>query len=152
MLREVPVSLRLCLCLLVMPVAVEAQGAATLVELVPNLSLRGARADGVTAPDSDGSPPRDGGATQFLLQQYFSFSGDPQRSRVNQLTLQPFVTKLLPGSWYVQTQRVITLDFARGTSSVPLNLVVGKLFAGKWDVSLQGTAGSTMDVAALQEL
>ena len=75
----------------------------------------------------------------LLLQQYFSFAGDPQRSRVNQLTLQPFVTKLLPDSWYLQTQPVITLDFVKGTSSVPLNLVVGRLFAGKWDVSLQAT-------------
>src|SRR5262245_34765960 len=58
----------------------------------------------------------------FLLQQYFSFAGDSQRSRVNQLTLQPFVTKFLPNSWYVQTQPIITLDFVKSTSSVPVNL------------------------------
>ena len=75
----------------------------------------------------------------LLLQQYFSFAGDPRRSRVNQLTLQPFVTKLLPDSWYLQTQPIITLDFVKSTSSVPLNLVVGKLFAGRWNVSLQVT-------------
>jgi hypothetical protein len=75
----------------------------------------------------------------FLLQQYFSFAGDSQRSSVNQLTLQPFVTKLLPDSWYVQTQPIITLDFVKNTSSVPVNLVVGKLFAGRWNVSLQTT-------------
>src|SRR5215472_15319911 len=74
-----------------------------------------------------------------LLQRYFSFAGDSQRSSVNQLTLQPFVTKLLPDSWYVQTQPIITLDFVRNTSSVPVNLVVGKLFAGRWNVSLQAT-------------
>jgi hypothetical protein len=85
---------------------------------------------------NDGVP---GWQFAFLLQQFFSFAGDPQRSRVNQLTLQPFVTKLLPDSWYVQTQPVITLDFAQGTSSVPVNLVVGKLFAGRWNVSLQAT-------------
>ena len=75
----------------------------------------------------------------FLLQQYFSFAGDSERSRVNQLTLQPFVTKLLPDAWYVQTQPIITLDFVKSTSSVPVNLVVGKLFAGRWNVSLQAT-------------
>jgi len=75
----------------------------------------------------------------FLLQQYFSFAGDSQRSSVNQLTLQPFVTKLLPDSWYVQTQPIITLDFVKNTSSVPVNLVVGKLFAGRWNVNLQAT-------------
>src|SRR5215510_11007408 len=75
----------------------------------------------------------------FLLQQYFSFAGNPQRSRINQLTLQPFVTKLLPNSWYVETQPIITLDFVKGTSSVPVNLVVGKLFAARWNVSMQAT-------------
>jgi len=85
---------------------------------------------------NDGVP---GWQFALLLQQYFSFAGDPQRSSVNQLTLQPFVTKLLPDSWYVQTQPVITVDFAQGTSSVPVNLVVGKLFAGRWNVSLQAT-------------
>src|SRR5262245_66432265 len=48
---------------------------------------------------------------------------------VNQLTLQPFVTKLLPDAWYVQMQPII-LDFVKGTSSVRVNLDVGKLFAG----------------------
>ena len=74
-----------------------------------------------------------------FLQQYFSYAGDSQRSSVNQLTLQPFVTKLLPDAWYVQTQPIITLDFVKNTSSVPVNLVVGKLFAGRWNVSLQAT-------------
>jgi hypothetical protein len=253
-----------------MPVAVGAQGTGALVELAPHLSLRGARADGATASDFGGSPPREGGERRrftveevigpipltssvtaeptyeqrangtfdaymklkgilvvesglplfsriewpipevddangptnsgigdltwltlfvvgnrkalgtlgmgpvfvfptashsemgqgkyqlgpalgyvndgvpgwqfaFLLQQYFSFAGDPQRSSVNQLTLQPFVTKLLPDSWYVQTQPSITLDFVKGRSSVPLNLVVGKLFAGRWNVNAQAT-------------
>jgi hypothetical protein len=85
---------------------------------------------------NDGLP---GWHVAFLLQQYVSFAGDPRRSSVNQLTLQPFVTRLLPDSWYVQTQPVITLDFARGTSSVPLNLVVGKLFAGRWHTNVQAT-------------
>src|SRR5262245_24057477 len=75
----------------------------------------------------------------LLLQQYFSYAGNPQRSRINQLTLQPFVTKLLPNSWYVETQPIITLDFVKGTSSVPVNLVVGKLFAARWNVSMQAT-------------
>src|SRR5262245_927074 len=75
----------------------------------------------------------------LLLQQDFSFAGDPERARVNQLTLQPFITKLLPDSWYIQTQPAITLDFVKSTSSVPVNVVVGKLFAGRWSVSGQVT-------------
>ena len=51
----------------------------------------------------------------FLLQQYFSFAGDRQRSRVNQLSLQPFAPKLLPDAWYVQSQPTITLDFVKET-------------------------------------
>jgi hypothetical protein len=53
--------------------------------------------------------------------------------------LQPFVTKLLPHSWYVQSQPIITLDFAKETSSVALNLVILKLFAGRWNVNVQAT-------------
>ena len=88
----------------------------------------------------------------LLLQQYFSVAGDPQRSRVNQLTLQPFVNWLLPGSWYVETQPVITLDFAKGTSSVPLNLVVGKVSRGPVECQPAGDGVSAMDVAPLQRL
>jgi hypothetical protein len=76
----------------------------------------------------------------LLLQQFFSFAGDPDRARVNELKLQPFVTRLLPDSWYVQTKPVIELNFAKGTSSVPLDLVVGKVFGGRWNVYLEATA------------
>jgi hypothetical protein len=75
----------------------------------------------------------------LLVQQFFSFAGDPQRASVNQLTLQPFVTKLLPDSWYVGTQPTITVDFAKGTSSVPLDLVVGKVLGGRWNLNVKAT-------------
>jgi hypothetical protein len=61
---------------------------------------------------NDGVP---GGSSSFSSSG-ISRSPDPQRPRVNQLTLQPFVTKLLPDAWYVQTQPVITLDFVHGPS------------------------------------
>ena len=88
--------------------------------------------------DVDGGVP--GCSSAFLLQQYCSFAGDPQRSSVNQLTLQPFVTKLLPDWWYVQTQPIITLDFAKRTSSVPLNLVVASCSRAGGNVNVQATA------------
>jgi hypothetical protein len=75
----------------------------------------------------------------LLLQQFFSFAGNPDRATVNQLTLQPFVTKFLPGEWYVQTKPIIEVDFANGTSSVPLDLVVGKVIAGRWNLYLEAT-------------
>ena len=76
----------------------------------------------------------------LLLQQFFSFAGDSTRSRVNELKLQPYVTKFLSDSWYVQTKPLIALDFAKGTSSVPLDLVIGRVFGGRWNVYLEATA------------
>jgi hypothetical protein len=73
----------------------------------------------------------------FLLQQFFSFAGDPDRPRVNELKLQPYITKLLPDSWYVQTKPIITVDFAKSTSSVPLDLVIGKVVSGRWNIYLE---------------
>jgi hypothetical protein len=75
----------------------------------------------------------------FLLQQFFSFAGDADRATVNELKLQPFITKLLPDSWYVETKPTITLNFAKSTSSVPLDLVVGKVVAGRWNLYLEAT-------------
>jgi len=75
----------------------------------------------------------------FLLQQFFSFAGDPDRSRVNELKLQPYVTRLLSDSWYVQTKPTIELNFAKGTSSVPLDLVIGTVVGGRWSLYLEAT-------------
>jgi hypothetical protein len=75
----------------------------------------------------------------LLLQQFFSFAGDPDRSRVNTLKLQPYITKLLPDSWYVQTKPTVELNFVKGASTVPLNLVVGKVVGGRWDLYLEAT-------------
>jgi hypothetical protein len=76
----------------------------------------------------------------LLAQQFFSFAGDRERQDVNQLKLQPFVTMYLPHSWYVESKPVITLDFKKDTSSVPLNLVIGRVVAGRWNLNLEGTA------------
>jgi len=75
----------------------------------------------------------------LLLQQFFSFAGDSDRARVNQLKLQPYVTKLLPHSWYIQTKPIVELNFVSGTSSVPLDLVIGKLVGGRWDLYFEAT-------------
>lgn len=75
----------------------------------------------------------------FLLQQFFSFAGDPARSDINQLKLQPFVTAYLPDSWYITSKPIITLDFKKHTSSVPLDLVIGRVVAGRWNLYLEGT-------------
>ena len=59
---------------------------------------------------------------------------------ISQLKLQPFVTVYLPDSWYLESKPVITLDFKKHTSSVPLNLVIGRVVGGRWNVYLEGTA------------
>jgi hypothetical protein len=73
----------------------------------------------------------------LLVQQFFSFAGDPKRGAINQLQIQPFVTKYLGESWYLQSQPIITVDFEQSTSSVPLNFVVGKVVDRRWDFNLQ---------------
>ena len=75
----------------------------------------------------------------LLAQQFFSFAGDPGRSDISQLKLQPFVTAYLPDSWYVESKPVITLDFKKHTSSVPLDLVIGRVVAGRWNLYVEGT-------------
>jgi Outer membrane efflux protein len=39
----------------------------------------------------------------------------------------------------VETKPTVTVNFAKGTSSVPLDLVVGKVVAGRWNVYLEAT-------------
>ena len=73
----------------------------------------------------------------LLVQQFFSFAGDPKRGAINQLQIQPFVTKYLGASWYLQSAPTITVNFEQGTSSVPLNFVVGKAVDRRWDFNLQ---------------
>jgi hypothetical protein len=75
----------------------------------------------------------------LLLQQFFSFAGDPDRPSVNELKLQPYITKLLGDSWYVQTKPAIELNFAKGTSTVPLDLVIGTVVDGRWSLYLEAT-------------
>jgi len=75
----------------------------------------------------------------FLLQQFFSFAGDSSRSDINQLKLQPFITAYLPDSWYIESKPTITLDFKKHTSSVPLDLLIGRVVAGKWNLYLEVT-------------
>ena len=75
----------------------------------------------------------------FLLQQFFSFAGDASRSDISQLKLQPFITAYLPDSWYIESKPTVTLDFKKHTSSVPLDLVIGRVVAGKWNLYIEGT-------------
>jgi len=75
----------------------------------------------------------------FLLQQFFSFAGNSSRSDINQLKLQPFVTAYLPDSWYIESKPIITLDFEKNTSSVPLDLVIGRFVTGRWKLYAEGT-------------
>ena len=50
-----------------------------------------------------------------------------------------FVTAYLSDSWYITSKPIITLDFKKHTSSVPLDLVIGRVVAGRWNLYLEGT-------------
>ena len=45
----------------------------------------------------------------------------------------------LPDSWYIESKPIITLDFKKHTSSMPLDLVIGRFVAGKLNLYVEGT-------------
>lgn len=67
----------------------------------------------------------------FLAQNTWSIGGDSDRSDVNQLFVQPFVTYNFDRGWYVTSAPAITADWKARSSqrwTVPLGLGVGRLF------------------------
>jgi hypothetical protein len=75
----------------------------------------------------------------LLVQQFFSFAGDPSRQTVNQVQIQPFITKYLSESWYLASEPIITVNFEQRTSSVPLNFIIGKVVDRRWNFNAQLT-------------
>ena len=77
-------------------------------------------------------------AVRVLAPAVLLLCGQFGRTSTN-LKLQPFVTAYLPDSWYIESKPIITLDFEKNTSSVPLDLVIGRFVAGKWKLYAEGT-------------
>ena len=71
-----------------------------------------------------------------LVQNLFSFGGDPDRANVNQMILQPFVSYQLGKGWFVRSQPQIVFDWKTGKRLLPLDLGAGRVFKiGRQDVS-----------------
>lgn len=75
-----------------------------------------------------------------LVYQQWSFAGSSSRSNVNQLYLQPFITKHFEGGWYAGSQDVPwTYNFETGNWTMPLGPKVGRVFnIGKQPVNAFG--------------
>ena len=76
-----------------------------------------------------------------LANNLWSFAGDDERPKVNQLTVQPFVNYNLPDGWYVNSAPIITANWEAedgDTWTVPLGAGVGKIVrVGKLPINLQ---------------
>jgi hypothetical protein len=65
-----------------------------------------------------------------------SFAGNVERSTVNYMLLQPFVTYQLGQGWFVRSQPQMYFDWKTGNNILPLDLGVGRAFKiGRQDVS-----------------
>lgn len=77
-----------------------------------------------------------------LVNNIWSFSGEDDRSDVNQMLLQPFVNYNIEDGWYVASSPIITADWKRNsddTWTIPIGGGVGKIvmFGGKMPVNFQ---------------
>jgi hypothetical protein len=76
----------------------------------------------------------------MLGQEFLSYAGSKKRTGVDQFQLQPFVFRYLPGDWFLGTQPIMTIDFEKNTSEIPVNFTIGKLFSHKLNMSLETNA------------
>jgi len=64
----------------------------------------------------------------FLAQNPISLAGDPGRSPVNELWLQPMITRHLDDGWYINSDAQLTFNWVNGGRTYPVNLGVGRVF------------------------
>ncbi len=69
--------------------------------------------------------------TQFgvLAQQFFSFAGNDTRAKRNFMLFQPIFNKILGNGYFMGVSPIITFDWENNTSTIPLNVSLGKAFA-----------------------
>jgi len=63
-----------------------------------------------------------------LVQNLFSFGGDPSRTNVNQMILQPFLSYQLGKGWFIRSQPQMVFDWKTRKRVVPLDLGAGRVF------------------------
>ncbi|WP_296705973.1 hypothetical protein, partial [Algoriphagus sp.] len=66
-----------------------------------------------------------------LVQQYFTFGGDRNRSSQSFMLLQPIFNKILSGGKFIQFNPIINLNWTTKTYNVPITVAFGKAFAKK---------------------
>ena len=64
-----------------------------------------------------------------LVQQYFSFAGNDDKSARNFMLFQPIINKILPHGFFVGFSPVMTFDWENEDYSVPVIVNFGKAFA-----------------------
>jgi hypothetical protein len=69
-----------------------------------------------------------------IVTQHWSYAGDPNRSAVTELTLQPHVTFHLPRGFYLTSSPILTADWNAGSGQV-------------WTIPVGGGGGWIFDVA-----
>lgn len=64
-----------------------------------------------------------------LVQQFYSFDGDPDRVDQNFMYFQPQITKLFNKGYFLQTFPIMKFDWENDKYNIPVNLLFGKAFA-----------------------
>jgi hypothetical protein len=68
----------------------------------------------------------------FIFTQYWSYTGDPDRSSVSQMSIQPHLVFHLPEGWYLTSSPILTANWKASSGQV-------------WTIPLGGGAGKDID-------
>jgi hypothetical protein len=79
------------------------------------------------------------GTFSLLVLNLLSYAGDPGRSQVNELLIQPFLVFPLPDHWWLQSAPEIKRNWIAGTWFVPFSLEVGNRLSKRYAAAVQGT-------------
>nr|WP_214460635.1 hypothetical protein [Flavihumibacter fluvii] len=64
-----------------------------------------------------------------LVQQYFSIGGSSSRQDRNFMLLQPILSKILGGGYFIGSSPVMTFDWENDAYNIPVIITIGKAFA-----------------------
>ena len=65
----------------------------------------------------------------MLVEQFFSYAGDPDRPDQNFMLFQPIFNKILGGGYFLQFSPIMTFNWEQNAYSVPLAVGIGRAFA-----------------------
>jgi hypothetical protein len=79
----------------------------------------------------------------IIATQYWSYAGDPNRSSVSQMSLQPLLFFNFPAGWYLTSSPIVTADWKAASGDVwtiPIGGGVGKHFGADSAMNVQAQA------------